>query len=444
MDRPLKPDFLYRDSGDLPDEIRRRSTSLKTTDDLDPLIDRVGDARVVMLGEATHGTSDFYTWRAKLSKRLIEEEGFSFVAVEGDWPACYRLNRFVKRYDGADDEALDVAGRFRRWPTWMWANWEVVAFIDWMRRFNDQQPDPDKSGFYGLDIYSLHDSISALIEFLKIRDPEGLQAAHRALRCFEPHGLRGRDYARATSMVDADCREEAVELLSHVFARGPEFEDRAEADLSARQNARLVVNAERYYRRMMGGGADAWNLRDRHMARTLDDLLAFHGPDSRAIVWEHNTHVGDARFTDMYANGMVNLGQLGRQQYGDHDTVLVGFTTHRGHVIAGPSWGAPMVEYELPEAAPGSWEDIFFRAGGGDRLLITDELRELTKFQHPRGHRAIGVVYQPHLEDPGNYVPTNLPQRYDAVVYIDESEALHPLHIEPSPVPIPETFPWGV
>ena len=447
MERHGQPDYLSRQPGDLPSRLRQHSTALKDSSDLDPLIERIGDARIVMLGEATHGTSEFYRWRAKLSQRLIEEEGFSFVAVEGDWPASYELNRFIKGYDGSGDEALDAVRRFHRWPTWMWANWEMVAFVDWMRRYNVGNELEERIGFFGLDVYSLKESLGAVLEFVRRRDPEGVETAYRALECFEPHGLRGQDYARAVQMVDANCEQEVVDLLAYIQARAPQFNGDYEGELNARQNARVLVNAERYYRTMLRGGPQSWNLRDRHMSRTLDDLLAFHGPNSRAIVWEHNTHVGDAHYTDMRSNGMINLGQLGRENHGEEEVVLVGFGTHRGHVIAGSAWGASMQEMKVPAAMSGSWEDVFHQAGQQgqpDRLLLMDEVQESTAFLKPRGHRAIGVVYREGPESAGQYVPTILPRRYDAFIFIDATEALHPLHIKPSPVEIPETYPWGM
>lgn len=444
MERTPYRHFLDRRPSELPTILSNRTSSLREPDDLNPLMDRIGDARVVMLGEATHGTSEFYTWRAKLSRRLIEEKDFSFVAVEGDWPPCYRLNRFLKGYEGVPAEAIDAVGQFERWPTWMWANWEMVAFIDWMRRFNANIDEPeDKVGFFGLDVYSLQESLSAVLEYLEHRDTELLDAAHKAFRCFEPHGLRGADYARATTVVDADCRDEVAELLSMVRNSAPTYDSEFEAELSMRQNARVVANAEHYYRTMLGGGSHSWNIRDKHMGRTLDDLLEFHGPDSRAVVWEHNTHIGDARYTDMAANGMLNLGQIGRQRYG-HDAVLVGFGTHRGHVIAGRRWGAPMEEMVLPPAQPGSWEETFHNIAADNRLLVMDDVLDCSACFEPMGHRAVGVVYQSGTNSRGNYVPTILPRRYDAFIHIDHSQALHPLHIEPQPVLEPEMFPWGI
>lgn len=426
------------------EELQRRTLPLETSDALDALMERIGDRRVVMLGEASHGTSEFYTWRARISQRLIQEKGFSFIAVEGDWPACYELNRFVRGDAETPHDALNAARRFERWPTWMWANWESVALLTWMRDVNAGRSSQDQVGFFGLDVYSLAESIGAIMAYLEHHAPEAMDAARRAAACFEPHNFLGQDYARATMMVGASCEDEVVALLASLRGEMPEVSFDQGARFSALQNARVVVNAERYYRTMIHGGPQSWNVRDRHMDQTLADLLDVHGPDAKAIVWAHNTHIGDARYTDMARGGMVNLGQLWRERVGDEEVVLVGFGTHRGHVIAGDSWGARMQSMQVPPAIAGSWEDVFCRTQKGDQLLIMDEVKEVEAFHNARPHRAIGVVYHPRREAYGNYVPTVLPRRYDAFVYLDRTESLHPLHVAPDRLLEPEMYPWGV
>lgn len=443
------PSFLQRqaldqDVGELPALISQHATPLQTDHDLDPLLERIGDAPVVMLGEATHGTSEFYTWRARLSQRLINEHGFDFIAVEGDWPDCYRLNRFIKGYENSGTQALDVAHQFQRWPTWMWANWEVVTLLDWLQRLNKDRADDQKVGFYGLDLYSLEESLESILAFLKHHAPDGLPAAQAAFRCFEPFDFQGQEYGSATSLVGADCREQVLDLLVDLKTRQPTFGSDHEEAFNTRQNARVLVNAEEYYRIMIRGGPDSWNVRDRHMAQTLADLLDFHGPGSRAIVWEHNTHIGDARFTDMVDRGMVNLGSLAREQYGEEEVVLVGFGTYQGQVIAADSWGSPMEEMVVPPAAQGSWEEAFHQSGHENCLLIMESVANEPAFFAPRGHRAIGVIYHPEHEHRGNYVPTVLGRRYDAFIFIDKTQALHPLHLRPSQKLEPETYPWGI
>jgi len=430
------------DAAALAAEVRREATPLRASGDLGPLLERIASARVVMLGEASHGTSEYYSWRARITQRLVREKGFSFVAVEGDWPDAYRVNRYVKGDDDVGAGAREVLHAFQRWPTWMWANWEAVALAEWLRKHNDAQPGQRGVGFYGLDVYSLWESLAAIMRYLEETDPDALEAARRAYACFEPYGEDAKAYARGAAFVHESCEDEVVELLGdirrHVEATG----DDAEAQFDAEQNARAAVGAERYYRTMVRGGSQSWNVRDHHMIETLDDLLQHHGPDAKAIVWEHNTHVGDARATDMAAAGMVNTGQLARERYGEDAVVLVGFGSHRGSVIAGRSWGAPMERMEVPIAQAGSWEDVFHEAGVGDALLLTDRLS--TAARRRRGHRAIGVVYDPTLERYGNYVSTDLPARYDAFVHCDVTRALHPLHVEPKEAGPPETYPWGV
>jgi erythromycin esterase-like protein len=446
---PKRNDALLTEATDamaLIAPVRELSRPLRNVHDLDPLLDRIGDATCVLLGEASHGTSEYYTWRAALSKRLIREKGFSFIAVEGDWPDCYRVNRYVKGYADAGDNAHEVLHAFERWPTWMWANEEVVALAEWVRRHNDSAVADQKVGFYGLDVYSLWDSLYAVMTYLRRTDPSALDAAWKAYHCFEPYGEDEQAYARATRFVPDACEKEVIDLLAELRAKAPQYRaDDREAYFQAEQNALVVKNAEAYYRAMVRGGPDSWNVRDRHMAETLERLLQHHGPGAKAIVWEHNTHIGDARYTDMADDGMVNVGQLARDRFGAERAVLVGFGSHRGTVIAGKSWEAPMERMEVPPARPGSWEDVLHTAGPTNKLLLFGDTGPTEALVEPRGHRAIGVVYRPEYEQHGNYVPTVLPRRYDAFLYLDHTHALRPLHWQTHPKPeVPETFPSGM
>ena len=437
-------------------ELRRQARPLTTASDLDPLLERIGDARYVLLGEASHGTSEYYTWRAELSKRLIREKGFSVIAVEGDWPDCYRVNRYIRRYQDSGASATDVLHAFERWPTWMWANQEIVELVEWLRRYNDQRrvPDDRKVGFYGLDVYSLWDSMRVVVDYLERLDPQLAVGARRAYRCFEPYGEDEQEYARATYLVPTSCEDEAVSVLRSLRQRAPEYaQDGQEAYFNAEQNAFVARNAELYYRTMVRGGSQSWNVRDHHMVDTLDRLMAHHqrfNPDAKAIVWEHNTHIGDARFTNMAAAGMVNVGQLVRQAHGDEGVVLVGFGSHHGTVIAGDEWGAPMRRMRVPDARADSWEDAMHAAvadtmPNGSALLVFADADDggIAELDEPLAHRAIGVVYDPDRERWGNYVPTLIPRRYDAFLYIDETHALSPLHMPVKVGEVPETFPFG-
>ena len=429
----------------LAEEVTRIALPFHQSADLDPLMQRVGDARYVLLGEASHGTSEYYQWRDRISRRLIREKGFSFIAVEGDWPDCYRVNRYVKGFDGSGANAQEVLESFVRWPTWMWSNLETVALAEWLRRHNADASANRKVGFYGLDVYSLWESLYAVLGYLRQANPSLLPAARRALMCFQPYGEDVQQYARATALVPTSCEDEVVDLLATLRAKEPRFHtDRREEYFTAEQNALVAKNAEAYYRAMVRGGPESWNLRDRHMTETLERLMRHHGPDAKGIVWEHNTHIGDARYTDMADEGMFNVGQLVRQQHTSEGVFLVGFGSYRGSVIAAKDWEAPTERMQVPAAREGSWEDVLHRAAPSNKLLLLRDIRHADEFLAVRGHRAIGVVYHPEYEHYGNYVPTVLPRRYDAFCYVDETRALHPLESHPAFEKIPETYPWGV
>jgi erythromycin esterase-like protein len=417
------------------------SFPLQDVDDLDPLLERIGDARYVLLGVASHGTHEYYVWRARISRRLIEEKGFHFIAVEGDWPDCYRVNQYVHG-EIENTTARDVLHDFSRWPSWMWANWEIVALAEWMRRHNDGRPEDEQIGFYGLDVYSLWESLYEIIGYLKKHHPDAVDAAYRAFRCFEPYDEDPQAYARASIFVPDVCRQDVLELLQTVRRRAADANEDA-ASLNAIMNAEAVNGAAAYYRAMVGGGAESWNLRDRHMADTLERLMRHYGSAAKAIVWEHDTHIGDARYTTMAREGMFNVGQLVRETHESDGVVLTGFGSYQGTVIAARSWDAPMEVMTVPPAMPGSWEHALHQMDAEDRLLLFHPSVDAgSALAVPRGNRAIGVVYHPEVEW-GNYVPTVLPLRYDAFLYLDQTEALHPLHIAPQ-TGAPELYPWGV
>lgn len=429
----------------LTDRLRRAAHPLSTDRDLDPLLDRIRDARIVMLGEASHGTSEYYAWRDRITRRLITEKSFSFIAVEGDWPDCYTVNRFVKGFEGARVSAREVLHAFSRWPTWMWANEEIVTLTAWLRSHNASQPADRQVGFYGLDVYSLWDSMHAVLAYLDRIDPAAARAARNAYGCFDPYHDDAQKYAMATAVVPTSCEDEAVAILRDLRRNAPHYrEDGREAYFNAEQNALVARNAELYYRTMVRGGPSSWNVRDTHMAETLERLLAHHGPEARAVVWEHNTHIGDARATDMAAAGMTNMGQIARETWGPENVVLVGFGGYEGSVIAGSGWGEPMQTMSVPPARAGSWEALLHNAVGEDVLLLTAHLDGAAGADEARAHRAIGVVYHPARERYGNYVPTILPARYDAFIHLERTSALDPLHM-PARVDgeIPETYPTG-
>ena len=443
-------------------DVRSDAHPLRADADLDALVERVGDTRLVLIGEASHGTHEFYAWRDRLTRRLVAEKGFGFVAVEGDWPDCRLLHRYVTGTadDTADGTAdVDTALRsYDRWPTWMWANTAVRAAVSWLREHNTGLPPQRRVGFHGLDVYSLQRSMREVVGWLREHEPDHAQAAMEAYRCFEPYGQDPFEYARATRLVPVSCEDAVVDVLRGMCERhgGEEGGDDPGADdpesrFVAEQNAAVVAGAERYYRTAVRGGADSWNVRDVHMADTLDRLLAHHetrhGRDGtvKGVVWAHNTHVGDARATDMAAAGMTNLGRLARERHGDDGVVLVGFAGHRGSVIAGGSWGAPAQRLPVPPGRDGSAEDLLHRALGDEPALVVfpptaDQPHWL---RTSLDHRAIGVVYHPERERWGNYVPSTLGDRYDALLWFGETTALEPLRPEPADDPEPETAPTG-
>ncbi|MGZ8538955.1 MAG: erythromycin esterase family protein [Flavisolibacter sp.] len=435
----------------MPDEqravsiIKDNAYILSDQSDLQPLFDQIGNAQIVLLGEASHGTHEYYTWRSYITQRLIKEKDFKFIAVEGDWPDCYLLNRYIKNYPGSGKSAVEVLKQFNRWPTWMWANWEIAALTEWLFQYNKALPVNNKIGFYGLDVYSLWESMDSIMQYLRKVDPNTLIIAEEAFRCFEPYQHdEGISYAKATQFVPDLCKDEVVDLLRKIQQRLPQYNTDHENVFNLKQNAYVIVNAEKYYSAMIHGGPHSWNVRDSHMSDTLDRLLQFHGPATKVIIWEHNTHIGDARATNMTTDGMFNLGELVRLKHHDKGVVLVGFGSYKGEVIAGRKWGSTMKTIEMPPARKGSWEDLLHKAGTENKLLLMKDLFNEQFMENHIGHRAIGVVYNPATDQYGNYVPSLLPLRYDAFIYLDHTHALHPLHIQPDGHQIPETYPFGV
>jgi erythromycin esterase-like protein len=402
----------------------------------------------VLLGEASHGTHEFYRERAEITKRLIMEGGCTAVAVEADWPDAYRVNRFV-RGGGADRTAEEALRGFRRFPVWMWRNTVVLDFVDWLRQFNDAQPSAaQKVGFYGLDLYSLHASMEAVVVYLQRVDPAAARRARERYACFDQFGRDPQVYAYETGIAGAEpCEDAAVEQLLELLNRqadSPGGDDSLDGGerFHAEQNARLVVDAERYYRAMFRGGVESWNLRDRHMAETLERLcehLERTSGGAKVAVWEHNSHIGDNRATELGQAGQLNVGQLVRERHGQQ-ALLVGFTTYTGTVTAASDWGAPAERKQVVPALPGSWEELFHEQGVDAFLLDPSRLRGR------RLERAIGVVYQPQTERISHYFHARLADQFDAVIHLDETTALEPLErtSEWEAGELPETYPTGV
>ena len=425
--------------------MKSAALSLEKPEDLDLLIDKIGDSRIVLLGEASHGTHEYYMWRNYITRRLISEKNFSFVAAEADWPDAYQINRYVKGYRGAGKKAKDVLQNFNRWPTWMWANWETEAFAEWLRRYNDGSDAKHKTGFYGLDVYSLQESLEYLAAYLKATDKEAYSHVQKVFNCFEPYGTQeGLSYAVRNGALTQSCETEAVALLAAIRSRQAGYNTDPEASLNAEQNAVVAVNAEKYYRAMIKAGPLSWNLRDLHMADSLDRLLKFHGKQSKAIIWAHNTHIGDARATDMVEDGMLNLGQLLHEQFHAQGVYSVGMGSYKGRVMASNRWSGKPIKMDMPPARDGSWEKWLEDNVGRDCMVFSDDLRETEFFEKRINHRAIGVVYLPGSEEVKNYVPSVIPERYQAFLYFKKTHPLHAMHVEPDGLQLPETYPWGL
>jgi erythromycin esterase-like protein len=421
--------------------------------DYNPLLNLIGDARFVLIGEASHGTHEFYQQRAEITKRLIREKGFTTVAIEADWPDAYRINRFVRGVSDQPSPEDALRGGFQRFPTWMWRNLDVLQFVGWLRKYNDAQSRRDqKVCFYGLDLYSMYASMAEVLDYLERIDKNVAQQARHRYACFEHFGTDSQLYGYATGFgLSQSCEDDAVNQLLELQRRKLEYAKRdgfvAEDEFFyAEQNARLVMHAEEYYRSMFRGRALSWNLRDQHMAETLDQLVghfANQGHPLKVVVWEHNSHLGDARATDMSIQGELNVGQLVRERYGK-DAVLVGFTTYTGTVTAASNWDEPAQLKIVRPALTGSYEALFHETGLPQFML---DLREANSALKPlyerRLERAIGVIYRPDTERQSHYFYACLPQQFDAVIHLDDTQGVEPLDrwAKKPTGEAPETFP---
>jgi erythromycin esterase-like protein len=422
-----------------------------TSDDFDPLLALIGGARFVLIGEASHGTHEFYRIRAEITKRLIREKGFQAVAVEADWPDAYRVNRFVHGRD-SDTDATDALGGFKRFPQWMWRNADVLDFVGWLRAHNEGQREDAKVGFYGLDLYSMHASMEAVLRYLAVVDPAAAERARFRYACFEHFGEDAQAYGYAASVgLTPSCERAVVDQLIELRLAAADYahrDGRVAADdlFFAEQNARLVRNAERYYRAMFGSRTQSWNLRDQHMAETLDSLIAFlgaNGSSAKVVLWAHNSHLGDARATELGAGGELNVGQLVRQRYG-RDATLIGFTTCTGTVTAASNWDEPAERKVVRPALPESFEALFHEVGLGNFSLdLSAGGGAAETLARPRLERAIGVIYRPETERLSHYFQARLPAQFDAILHYDVTRAVEPL--ERTGVwergELPETYP---
>lgn len=424
--------------------------------DYDPLLEAIDDRRFVLIGEASHGTHEFYRERAQITKRLIKEKGFDAVAVEADFPDAYRVNRYV-RGEGNDADSVESLGGFKRLPAWMWRNADVLDFIGWLRTRNDDlAAGRPKVGFYGLDLYSLHTSIDAVLSYLDKVDPEAAAKARSRYACFDHFGEDTQAYGYATAFGLAEsCEHEVVTQLVELNRRAAELalrDGRLARDdyFFATQNARLVKNAERYYRTMYRSDISSWNQRDHHMSETLAELDRFitteNSRPAKIVVWEHNSHLGDARATEMGRRGEWNVGQLTRERYGS-DCFLLGFSTYLGTVTAATNWGEPAQRKRVRPGLPGSIEEMFHRVGA-DRFLLIPRAgtRSHAALKPDLLERAIGVIYRPDTERQSHYFAASVSSQFDAIIHIDETRAVEPLEttVAWETGEAAETFPTGV
>jgi protein-L-isoaspartate(D-aspartate) O-methyltransferase len=407
------------------------------------LFDRYAERRVILLGEASHGTSEFYRARAAITRRLIEEHGFTIVAVEADWPDAAAVNQFVRHHParGAAEPP------FQRFPTWMWRNTDVSGFADWLRAHNESLQNEARTGFYGLDLYNMSGSIAAVLEYLDKVDPEAAAVARERYGCLTPWQRDPATYGRAVlSAGYRKCEQVVVEQCRELLRKRLEYAQQdGERFLDATQNARLIASAERYYRIMYYGGAESWNLRDTHMFETLEALLQARGPRSKAIVWAHNSHIGDARYTEMgSARDELNIGQLCRERFGD-DAALIGFGTHTGTVAAASHWGADMEIKRVRPSHRDSYERLCHDAGKPRFLLDLGRDEAVRRaLLEARLERFIGVIYLPETELASHYSQACLPRQFDAFVWFDETRAVTPLGPEHARPGAPETYPFGL
>jgi erythromycin esterase-like protein len=422
-----------------------------TPHDHDGLLELIGNSRFALLGEASHGTREFYRERIWITQRLIREKGFTAIAVEADWPDAWRVNRYVRGLS-QDTDATQALSGFRRFPAWMWRNTEVRDFVEWLRDYNKGRGRQEQVGFYGIDLYSLFTSISEVLDYLDRTDPDAARKARARYACFDHAHEDSQAYGYGASYgLTPTCEDEVVQQLREMNRRLADMPpvpglERDEA-FYAQQNARLVHNAEEYYRTMFRGRVSSWNLRDTHMVDTLQALdrhLCTGAAPPRIAVWAHNSHLGDASATEMGDIGEWNVGQLMRDRYSD-DTALIGFSTHRGWETAASEWDDPPHRKRVREGLPGSWEDVFHEIDVPRFMLPLRGNEALRSLIAParRLQRAIGVIYRPETERQSHYFFTRLAEQFDAVIHIDQTHALEPL--DKGPVwhtgEAPETYP---
>lgn len=412
---------------DLTSHIKEKAVLLENASHLDYLIDTAAHARLVLLGEASHGTHEYYAWRDSVSRRLIAERDFDFIVVEGDFASLYELNRYVKHLPGAASSAREVLKGLDRWPLWMWGNQEVLHLAEWLRDYNENRPPEKRAGFYGMDVYDEWRSMEQVLTRLKEDVPQLYEEVKELYSCMMPYKGDSWGYAGHIRQGQEDCSRGLAQAVEVIEDNSDMF-DNPRDYFYVLQNAYVLKNAERFYRKSaLGQQAQSWNARATHMFETAQRLSQLYGEDSKGIVWAHNTHIGDAGYTSMRQQNQVNIGQLSRRHMGVDQVFLIGFTTYQGTVKAGAQWGEARQKMKIPPAVDGSIEATCYETGLPAFYMVFDEKdRHMEAFMEPMGNRAVGVVYNPR-NDPRQFVPTIVPMRYDALVFFRQTKALKPL-----------------
>lgn len=399
---------------------------LANEQDLDVLLKEIGNAKIVLLGEASHGTSEFYTWRSAISKRLIQEKGFNFIAVEGDWTDSYKVNNFIKGEKKDSAAAVTLLKEYNRWPTWLWANYETASLATWLNNYNQNIPAKQKVGFYGLDVFNIAEAAADIKPYLLASDTNAINAVNKFQQCFKPFANDEQKYARPLTSMSGNCSAQANILLQTIQKSAAAKQINSGAAFAMVQNAQVVFDGELYLRLSKNNTVDSWNLRDNHMVETIARLLTLYGPGAKAIIWAHNNHVGDAQYATMHWTGKTNAGQLLRNKYGKENIFSVGFGTYNGSVIASEKWGAPYQKMQLAAAGDSSWEQKMHQLNADNKIILSKDIRNYPNMLRWISQVAVGVLYHP-MQKSGTYSLSVIPNRYDAYIFIDHTNALHPI-----------------
>ncbi len=398
---------------------------LNNEKDLGILLKAIDTSRIVLLGEASHGTSEYYTWRTAISKLLIKEKGFSFIAVEGDWTDCYKVNNFIKAEKKDANAVIALLKEYNRWPTWLWANYEVASLVSWLNEYNQNRSAKDKIGFYGLDLFNIAEAANEIIPFLTPADTTAMHAVKKFQVCFKLYANDEQQYSKVLTRGINTCKEAAYDVWQTVHAAAFKKSNTSETGFAMDQDANVVFDGELYFR-TRGNAVDAWNFRENHMLETIKRILKLYGPNSKVIVWAHNNHIGDAQFATMHWAGKINLGNLLRYKYGEKDVFIIGLGSYTGSVIAAEKWGASYQQMPVAIADDSTWEEKLHHHNTDNKIIISKELKDKPALLRWISTIGVGVIYHP-LNRTGIYSLSVIPDRYDAFLFFEHTNALHPI-----------------